>query len=268
VSGGRAPDAIDPIRAWRVWLPSVEVDGSLMLCSLTEAGGGTRWAAGDPLRASCPTGEHEAPRRECTCGIYAHKSWASASHQARGVAGAVVGEVQLWGRVIEHERGYRAQFALPCALWLPVVFAAQSPRIEDVVDSLSRRSALDRYQVPVGLYNDRTGLALDSAELRRIFVREPRPPVPLPTLLWRILWGGVRLALISAAVLIAMIADALSRIGAYALAISLPLAAGTTVFRISGAGLLGTAMGVATTAGIALAYACLGYRFELIEKTR
>ena len=188
MSGERAPDAIDPIRAWRVWLPSVDVDGSLMLCSLTEAGGGARWAAGDPLRASCPTGEHEAPRGECTCGIYAHKSWASASHHARGVAGAVVGEVQLWGRVIEHERGYRAQFARPCALWLPVVFAAQSPRIEDVVDSLSRRSALDRYRVPVGLFNDRTGLALDSAELRRIFVREPRPPMPLPTQLRRITW--------------------------------------------------------------------------------
>jgi hypothetical protein len=268
VSGERAPDAIDPIRAWRVWLPSVEVDGSLMLCSFTEAGGGARWAAGDSLRASCPSGKHEAPRGECTCGIYAHKSWASASHQARGVAGAVVGEVQLWGRVIEHELGYRAQFARPCALWLPVVFAAQSPRIEDVVDSLSRRSALDRYRVPVGLFNDRTGLALDSAELRRIFVREPRPPMPLPTQLWRITWCGVRLALIIAAVAVAVIAGALSGVGAFALAISLPLAAGTTVFRLFGAGPLGTAMGVATTAGLAIAYARLGYRFELIEKTR
>ena len=268
MSDERAPDAIDPIRAWRVWLPSVEVDGTVMLCSLTEAGGGARWAAGDPLRASCPTGEHEAPRGECTCGLYAHKSWASASLQARGVSGAVVGEVQLWGRVIEHERGYRAQFARPCALWLPVVFAAQSPRIEDVVDALSRRSALNHYRVPVGLFNDRTGLALDCAELRRIFVREPRPPMPLPTQVRRITWRGVRLALIIAAVAVATIAGAFSGVAAFALAISLPLAAGTTVFRVFGAGLLGTAMGVATTAGLAIAYARLGYRFELIEKTR
>jgi hypothetical protein len=84
--------------------------------------------------------------------------------------------------------------------------------------------------------------------------------MPLPTQLRRITWCGVRLALILAAVAVATIAGAFSGVAAFALAISLPLAAGTTVFRVFGAGLLGTAMGVATTAGLAIAYARLGYR--------
>jgi hypothetical protein len=29
------------------------------------------------------------------------------------------GQVALWGRVVEHEHGYRGQFAYPVRLWLP-----------------------------------------------------------------------------------------------------------------------------------------------------
>lgn len=268
MSSERAPDAIEPIRAWRVWLTSVESRENLILRSVTEAGRGTRWLAGRTLEAGCPTGEHDAPLGECTCGIYAHKSWASASDQARGVAGAVVGEVQLWGRVVEHDRGYRAQFARPCALWLPVVFSSQTTCIQDVVDSLSRRSALEYYGVPVDLYNERTGLALDSGELRRTFIPEPRPPMPLPTQLWQITWRGVRLALVIAAVVIASIAGALSGFGVLVLGVSLPLAVGSAVFSVAGPGLLGVALGIACAAGVTVACARLAYRFELIERAR
>ena len=187
------------------------------------------------------------------------------------MAGAVIGEVRLWGRVIEHEHGYRAQFARPTALWLPVGYASQSLGIQEVVDSLSRRSALEVYGVPVGLYDERTGLAVDTGELRRIFVREPqppRPPIPLPTLLWRIAWRGVRLALITATVGVTVIAGAVSGIGVFVVGVLLPLAAGTAVLGWIGPGLLGITLGVASTAGIAVAYARLGYRFDLIRRTR
>ena len=251
-----------------MWRTSAGAKGNLMLCSLTEARRGTRWEPRKPLEARCPSGEHDAPRGECSCGIYSHKSWASALDQAQYVAGAVIGEVRLWGRVIEHEHGYRAQFARPTALWLPVGYASQSFGTQEVVDLLRRRSALAVYGVPVGVYDERTGLAVDTGELRRIFVREPRPPIPLPTLLWRIAWRGVRLALITATVGVTAIAGAVSGIGVFVVGVLLPLAAGTAVFRWIGPSLLGITLGVASTAGIAVAYARLGYRFDLIERTR
>jgi hypothetical protein len=57
---------------------------------------------------------HEAPQYDCQCGFYATKEpdeqWATYS--------VVYGKVALWGRVIEHERGYRAQYAYPLELWV------------------------------------------------------------------------------------------------------------------------------------------------------
>jgi hypothetical protein len=61
---------------------------------------------------------HEAPQTNCTCGIYAAKTFhhlCSAGYDRYGVHG----EVNLWGKVIEHERGWRAELAYPKNLFLP-----------------------------------------------------------------------------------------------------------------------------------------------------
>ncbi len=66
-----------------------------------------------------------APAFACNCGIYAHKSKDRA--QKRFAEGRdrtwysthgdrVWGTVKLWGRVIEHTEGYRAEYAYPAAL--------------------------------------------------------------------------------------------------------------------------------------------------------
>jgi hypothetical protein len=55
---------------------------------------------------------HEAPQAGCTCGVYAAKSLAhlrTAGYTQYGIHG----EVNLWGTVVEHETGWRAQFAYP-----------------------------------------------------------------------------------------------------------------------------------------------------------
>ena len=55
---------------------------------------------------------HEAPQADCTCGVYAAKSLAhlrTAGYTQYGIHG----EVNLWGTVVEHETGWRAQFAYP-----------------------------------------------------------------------------------------------------------------------------------------------------------
>jgi hypothetical protein len=74
-----------------------------------------------PVRqlAARPCADGPAPTFDCTCGIYAtHElhdpgsAWRSGPQSARHVVGAVA----LWGRVVEHEWGYRAQYARPMAL--------------------------------------------------------------------------------------------------------------------------------------------------------
>ena len=85
----------------------------------------TQWPALEPLDAGqCNSGP--APVRGCICGIYAHrKIWLSPAqwHIVRHFGGEdclgvryIVGAVHLWGRIIEHETGYRAQYARPLAL--------------------------------------------------------------------------------------------------------------------------------------------------------
>jgi preprotein translocase subunit YajC len=54
----------------------------------------------------------ESPYFNCTCGVYAARTIEhlnQCGYQKFGVHG----EVYLWGRVVEHERGWRAQFAYP-----------------------------------------------------------------------------------------------------------------------------------------------------------
>jgi hypothetical protein len=94
------PDLAEAIVGWRAW--KLDTRGSLVSLSRHDV-----WPVGQPLVARCDRARHEAPSQECTCGIYAFRSECSAP---RGMA---VGKVKLWGRVVAHERGYRAEFARP-----------------------------------------------------------------------------------------------------------------------------------------------------------
>jgi hypothetical protein len=89
---------------------------------------GEPWLPGQHLEARCrvaPAARHiaeaanEVPYRKCTCGIYAAKN----SEHLRQIGyadGSVCGEVYLWGTVVEHKLGWRAQFAYPKSLGLPL----------------------------------------------------------------------------------------------------------------------------------------------------
>jgi hypothetical protein len=62
---------------------------------------------------------HDAPQTNCTCGIYAAKSHADL--RTAGYAGyGIHGEVYLWGTVVEHQLGWRAQYACPKNFFLPL----------------------------------------------------------------------------------------------------------------------------------------------------
>lgn len=84
--------------------------------------GHCNWKLRGPMpRAECkvsgdnavnPHSSQETPGFNCSCGYYACKTLNTAGHQG----GAVKGAVLLWGKVIEHDDGYRAEYAQIIAL--------------------------------------------------------------------------------------------------------------------------------------------------------
>lgn len=110
----------EPLRGWRKWSVA---DGDLRSLN------GIPWPHREPFVAACEhpkSGAHPAdepaPQRACTCGHYAAKSLALLADSGYGLAPAstsrteidsAYGAVKLWGRVVPHARGFRAQYAYP-----------------------------------------------------------------------------------------------------------------------------------------------------------
>ena len=117
------PDYISPIVGYRVWRWN-----ATGLTSLN----GEPWLPGRPLAAGCRYaargtivgraktvhGAHELPHADCTCGVYAARNLEHLRQFGYDGCG-IHGEVYLWGTVVEHKLGWRAQFAYPKSLFLP-----------------------------------------------------------------------------------------------------------------------------------------------------
>jgi hypothetical protein len=89
-------------------------------------GQATEWPSRERLVAHCRVGrDHSAPKLNCTCGIYAARSHRIL--RSRGYAAGpddryapdIVGEVWMWGRVMESSEILRAEFAYPKRLFVP-----------------------------------------------------------------------------------------------------------------------------------------------------
>lgn len=106
----------EPVLGWRAWRLARR-DGGLRLIALTRE---DAWPAGRAMRARCDLPSHGvAPGLECSCGLYAaHAPEALAQAGIGAHNAAVVGRVAMWGRVIEHELGFRSQMAYPARLRL------------------------------------------------------------------------------------------------------------------------------------------------------
>ncbi len=145
----RAPDLVAPILGWRVW--RIAVDGELV-SAYTPAG----WPCGAPIAARCyeHPGEHEAPDEQCVCGVYACDDANAALFYAHRSGSAVVGRTKLWGRVVEHEAGWRAERAYPESIYVPREHFAEAA--EDVAAHLARR-----YRVPVRVVDELRSVLVD-----------------------------------------------------------------------------------------------------------
>jgi hypothetical protein len=133
------PDYISPIVGYHGW--TWDTKGLKSLC-------GERWHPNQSLAARCRASavvgtiagrveghdSHEAPQAKCTCGVYAAKSLEHLRKNGYDRCG-IYGEVCLWGAVVEHERGWRAQLAYPKNLFLspdapPFTLAEIWPRLQ------------------------------------------------------------------------------------------------------------------------------------------
>jgi len=111
------PDYVAPIVGWRAWKWDPP--------QLTSINNQSAWYPGQPMKAkcaggawatrTCPLPGHEPADKHCTCGIYAAKTLDRLYAMGYARSG-LYGEVYLWGRVVEHTHGWRAQFAYPKSL--------------------------------------------------------------------------------------------------------------------------------------------------------
>jgi hypothetical protein len=106
----------DPVEGWRAWRLVRRPDGGAALGALFSPE--ERWGPRTAARAVCVIegSYHPAPALDCRCGYYAYadrRRLAGASRRS-----AVVGAVAMWGEVIGHDFGYRAQYAYPQRLRL------------------------------------------------------------------------------------------------------------------------------------------------------
>jgi hypothetical protein len=118
-----------PVIGWRAWVVTETADGLRLASVLHDL----VWPRGAPLVAECrrdddpfaaPIGPHPVPGAECNCGFHAARDPVDALSYARGrdergTVCRILGEVQLWGHVLETEGGWRASHAHPLRLYVP-----------------------------------------------------------------------------------------------------------------------------------------------------
>jgi hypothetical protein len=104
----------EPVRAWRIWRVGA---GGILESPIY----GDEWRPRDAFDAECAG--HRSPQGDCGCGVYAVATRERALEWAEWARSAlpyriVIGQVQLWGRVLPHSAGYRAERAYPYELEL------------------------------------------------------------------------------------------------------------------------------------------------------
>lgn len=102
----------EPILAYRAWRIA---EGNLLSCTCDCV-----WQPRMRMNASCNHNAVHArvPAWDCQCGLYAFKTDRSLAESGYAREPNVAGRVALWGHVIDHDLGYRAEHAYPQVLYL------------------------------------------------------------------------------------------------------------------------------------------------------
>jgi hypothetical protein len=134
-----------PVTGWRAWTV-VETPAGLRLGSVLHD---LVWPVDAPVIAECrlhedpfalPAGPHPVPGPQCNCGFHAARDAADALSYAQGrdepgTVCRILGEVTLWGHVLETEGGWRASHAYPVRLYVPDLDVAEALAVYGAVVS-------------------------------------------------------------------------------------------------------------------------------------
>jgi hypothetical protein len=126
--GSPLRESSDVVVGWRVWTVRETPAGARLGSVLHDL----VWLAGDPALAVCrrdedpfaaPIGPHPVPAAICRCGFHAARDPADVLSYLRGrdepdTLCRILGEVAIWGHVIETEAGWRASMAYPVRLYV------------------------------------------------------------------------------------------------------------------------------------------------------
>lgn len=122
----------------QLWIPrramKAQCHKSIMITSFasyTFSYSTTNWStttpsASNPLGVSTaipekpvePEPHGETPKADCTCGFWGFKTMEEFANCAVSYNYVVCGIVDMWGKVIETEHGYRAEYCYPRELWI------------------------------------------------------------------------------------------------------------------------------------------------------
>jgi hypothetical protein len=123
----------EPIEGWRAWRLRRTDAGLLRIAPTTPR---PDWEPGVAIHATCTAGDerlymilnpelvefHRSPEPGCTCGVHAMKDPRRLRRSRPGKNAGVIGTVSMWGRVVEHTKGWRAEYAYPARLRLICVW--------------------------------------------------------------------------------------------------------------------------------------------------
>lgn len=163
------PDLAEPVTGWRVWQVR-DVPGGPEIVSPVRP---VSWPARRTMSAECALGCPTVPAPACRCGLYALADPVGLPPQTGGRF-RVVGCTALWGRVVEHVDGFRAEHGYPLVLFVRADVRATMRRYlrrrydlpggPDSLDDrctpagLLARDLAARYGVPVGVIADQPAL--------------------------------------------------------------------------------------------------------------
>jgi len=143
------PDYFEPLLAYRTWQcldpftelrPLANQDHAVWTPGARAEAKCTSYRGERDTACTCPNcghryNTHVAPVKGCSCGFYGFKDPVAMMRQMTSqqlrwnrYSTQIFGAVHLWGKVIEHKSGYRAQYAYPALLCVPNDKAAASLR--------------------------------------------------------------------------------------------------------------------------------------------
>lgn len=137
------------------------------------AGNGAMWDRATLAR--CNHGSHDAPHSDCSCGLWAIKDETKLMGILQAYNACAYGRVQMWGRIVEHKDGYRAQYAKPIDItWIDgdqetadqlAAFYGCSVKVEQNPTELQVRLRPEQErQITEALKATRTALGLEPGE--------------------------------------------------------------------------------------------------------